>query len=251
MPDILGYILLAFFLILFGIFFVVIIAILVSTGKSHHKRTDDQKRQSESESDEEWDDDYPLTQREWFGKVGENHVADMLSRIVSEYQGKAFDDFTFMDENGHSSNIDHILVCGGGVFVIETKANRGSIFGWKNDMYWYAEKGYSQESKTFKNPILQNQGHINHLRRMFKVNPPKMISMIIFPEASSLRNVDSNLVYDIPSAYAYIVEQIRNKEYKPGFINRISSQLQSIKNQYGISLEEHKANIRDKYQDQD
>ena len=78
-----------------------------------------------------------------------------------------------------------------------------------------------------------------------------MISMIIFPEASSLRNVDSNLVYDISSAYAYIVEQIQNKEYKPGFINRISSQLQSIKNQYGISLKEHKANIRDKYQDWD
>lgn len=250
MPDILGYILLTFFLILFGIFFVVIIAFLVGTGKSHHKRTDDQKRQSETESEKEWDDD-PLTEREWFGKVGEDHVADMLSRIVSEYQGKAFDDFTFMDENGYSSNIDHILVCGGGVFIIETKANRGSISGWKNDMYWYAEKEYSQESKAFRNPILQNQGHINHLRRMFKVNPPKMISMIIFPEASSLRNVDSNLVYDIPSAYAYIVEQIQNKEYKPGFINRISSQLQSIKNQYGISLKEHKANILDKYQDQD
>ena len=87
MPDILGFILLVFFLILFGILFVVIIAILVGTGKSHHKRTDDQKRQSETEGEEEWDDDYPLTQREWFGKVGENRVANMLSRIVSEYQG--------------------------------------------------------------------------------------------------------------------------------------------------------------------
>lgn len=94
---------------------------------------------------------------------------------------------------------------------------------------------------------MQNAGHINHLRRMMGHNPPKIISMVIFPVADSLDNVDSKYVYNIDSAYHFIIECINQKKCSDQFVDRIYNQLIKIKDKYGISIDEHKENIKRKY----
>ena len=64
----------------------------------------------------------------------------MLNSIASSYKTYVFNDFTFMDDNGYSTNIDYILVCQGVVFVIEIKSNKGFIYGNDNDEKWFAQK---------------------------------------------------------------------------------------------------------------
>lgn len=184
-------------------------------------------------------------EQETFGKEGELSVAAMLNDIISKHYGYVFNDFTFMDENGYSTNIDHIIICEGGIFIIETKSLKGIIYGNDNNEVWYQEKW--QENKEFYNPVNQNQGHINHLKRMMGYNPPKLISMIIFSLADSIDNIDSKYVYDINSAYNYIVECINKNNYPKYLIDKTYAQLNQIINQYGISINEHKENIKNKY----
>ena len=70
---------------------------------------------------------------ESFGKSAEEYVSSYLQDIVNECGGYLFNDYCFEDDDGYSSQIDHILITRGGVFVIETKANKGTIYGDIND----------------------------------------------------------------------------------------------------------------------
>ena len=152
-----------------------------------------------------------------------------------------------MDEKGYSANIDHIYVCVGGIFVIETKSNKGEVIGDANDDEWVAiKRGWQADyEKPLKNPIKQNQVHINHLKRMMGQNPPKMYSVIVFPVADSV-DVDNTNVFDLNSARDFFIEKIKNGRYSQQFIEKINRKLRRIIDEYGISLEQHIANIHNR-----
>ncbi len=186
-------------------------------------------------------------EKERFGELGEEYVANVLKQLTNDNKAYSFNNFIIEYKEGHSIEIDHILICLGGVFIIETKSNKGIIFGDDNDEMWYARKKDWQEDKRFKNPVKQNQGHIYHLKKMFKNNPPRMYSIIIFPAAESINNVNSKYVYDVDSACKFIADKINEAKYSTQFVDRIYKELNDIKNTYGITIEEHKRNISNKY----
>ena len=185
-------------------------------------------------------------EQEAFGKKGENYVANMLEDLANTYNGHVFNDFTFKDEAGFSTNIDHIFISRGGIFIIETKSNKGIIYGNTNDETWYAQKEDWQDDRIFKNPIKQNQGHINHLRKMMGKYPPKMISIVIFPFAEQI-NSDSETVFDIEAAKQFIIEKTDENDYSENFPIKMCKKIQEIIDIYGITIEEHKENIKSKY----
>lgn len=190
--------------------------------------------------------DYNTSEKERFGKLGENYVSKHLEIIINELGGYLYNDFCFEDEKGYSTEIDHILITRGGIFIIETKTNKGIIFGDKDDKYWVSIKKEYQEDKSIKNPIIQNNGHINHLKRMFKNYPPKMISIIIFPLAD-ISNINSNLVYNLNDAISYIIKLTMTNKYSIQYVERINKQILDIKSRYSISKEKHIENINKKY----
>ncbi|MBO4218552.1 MAG: NERD domain-containing protein [Erysipelotrichaceae bacterium] len=189
----------------------------------------------------------PLSEQETFGKRGEQQVSLMLKKVAESCGGHVFNDYTFADQQGFSTNIDHLLICKGGLFVIETKANKGLIYGNDNDDYWRAEKEPWQEDKEFKNPVRQNQGHINHLRRMMGGKAPKIISMVIFSAASSLAHVNSSCTYSLRSAYEYLISKANEEKYSPQTVERFRRILFIIQEEHGISIEEHNAIVRDRF----
>ena len=214
----------------------------------------DEKRKSGDNTDTSGDYPYQTIhphpqydEQKAFGVAGEEYVGRTLDKIARENGGYLFNNFTFMDELGYSTNIDHILITRGGVFVIETKANKGIISGEESDEYWTAIKEEWQEDKTFRNPVIQNRRHINHLRRMLGQNAPKMYSLVVFPAAASLRRVNSAFVHDLRSAQAFITEKNEEPRYQDKTVEKIYNDLLRIKNLYGISLEEHLENLNDKY----
>lgn len=190
--------------------------------------------------------DYNTLEKERFGKLGENYVSKHLEIIINELGGYLYNDFCFEDEEGYSTEIDHILITRGGIFIIETKTNKGTIFGDKDDEYRISIKKEYQEDKLIKNPIIQNNGHINHLKRVFKNYPPKMISIIIFPLAD-ISNINSNLVYNLNDAISYIIKLIMTNKYSIQYVERINKQILDIKSRYSISKEKHIENINKKY----
>ena len=83
---------------------------------------------------------------------------------------------------------------------------------------------------------------------MFVKYPPKMISVVIFPFATYNGYDSTDTVYDdIDSLYDFIVGKILNEKYSEQFVERINSQLTQIEEQYGITLDEHKKILKEKY----
>lgn len=180
-----------------------------------------------------------------YGAAGENYVSDHLLGLVKHFNGLLFNDFCFEDNEGYSSEIDHIVVTRGGIFVIETKTNKGTIIGSKDDEYWQCIKKSYQEDKVLKNPIKQNLGHINHLRKMFGNNCHKMESIIIFPVAD-ISNLACDNVYNVKDAVEHIKQKTLENKYSEDFVKKANSKLIDIKIRFGITKEEHIKNIRER-----
>ena len=186
------------------------------------------------------------TQGEMFGRFGEDLDFSEMENIAIESGGHAYQQIALEYEEGHSSEIDCVLICTGGFFVIEVKSNKGVIVGGPEDDYWTAIKEYWQEDRKLKNPIKQNKGHINHLYRMGGHGFPHVESLVIFPFAE-LRTVESPIVHDLHSAMDYIRDCIALGKYKRETVERFNKQFLSIVNRYRVSHEKHLRNLSDKY----
>lgn len=191
---------------------------------------------------------YDESNAKLYGDIGEKIVGQRLEAVVNTYGGYLYNDFCFEDEYGFSSQIDHILITLGGVFIIETKNMVGTIYGDKDAERWKCIKYQNGNiyEKIIGNPIIQNQGHINHLRDMFASIPPKMTSMVIFVD-TDISYIDSNLVYNLPDAIRYIEEMTINSKRSREYVERINDQIRDIQSKYSIPIERHIENIRNRY----
>lgn len=180
------------------------------------------------------------------GKRGENLVAKYLTEIVNDYGGYLFNNFCFEDEKEFSSEIDHILVTRGGLFIIETKTIKGKVYGDENQDEWTVVKeNYPQ--KRIKNPLIQNRGHINHLRKVLPSDSYiGFYSIIIFPTAD-VKNVESDNVFSLGGAIDVIREIAMTNKYSNEIVETINQELKTILERYGISQEKHLENIHKKY----
>ena len=195
------------------VFLIALFAILAS--KSAQKRREKQ-------------DLYEINQ---VGRAGENYVSDCLQGIVNAFGGYLYNDFCFEDRKGYSTEIDHILITRGGLFIIETKANKGTIYGGPDDEKWLCVKKDYQEDKELRNPAIQNQRHINNLRRVFKSRTPKMFSIIIFSLSDTdISNIQIENVFDVPTAIAYIRQLTVDAHYSQDFVERTKKDIEYIKN---------------------
>ena len=96
-----------------------------------------------------------------------NHYGDNAEERVSAYIRKhqpgciLLNDIYLKTEVG-LTQLDHILICRHGIFVIETKSNHGHIvIGPRNWVQYYKEK-----TVKFHSPILQNRIHTKALRNV-------------------------------------------------------------------------------------
>ena len=67
------------------------------------------------------------------GDSGERYVSHILSHLSAEYH--VFND-VYLNSNGRSSQIDHVVISKFGIFVIETKNYSGAIYGSENMEHW-------------------------------------------------------------------------------------------------------------------
>ncbi len=200
---------------------------------------------------EEGEEELPLShkkeelKRELAGEEGEKIVSSMCERICKDYDGGLFNSFCFCDSRGYSSEIDHIVITRGGIFVIETKNWSGIIKGNPNEETWMQIKPNRDQQKKVKNPILQNEKHIQHLMHRFQSNPPKRISRVVFSGSVTL-DVKNNRLFTTESANQFIRKRTEEAPYSRQYVERVYNQFEDILNHYGITKEEHLKNIQEK-----
>ena len=92
--------------------------------------------------------------------------------------------------NGHTTEIDMLMICRKGVFVIESKKLSGWIGGSENQAYWYQTlpARYGCEKHRFFNPIKQNHAHIKALQSRFHQHLPTH-SIIAFSDRCEFKQL--------------------------------------------------------------
>ncbi|MCL6518054.1 nuclease-related domain-containing protein [Alicyclobacillus sp.] len=83
-----------------------------------------------------------------------------------------------------TSQIDHLVVFGGGVAVIETKNWAGRVFGKGQDRRWTVVLG--RRKYRPENPILQNQGHIKAVLAIVREDIP-VHNIVVLGRRADLR----------------------------------------------------------------
>ncbi|GGA91732.1 NERD domain-containing protein [Ornithinibacillus halotolerans] len=118
------------------------------------------------------------------GSIGEKRVNALLSRL-DESQYKIYHDLYVPTEDNKTTQVDHVVVSPYGIFVIETKAYNGWIFGSEKSKYW-TQVIYKRKEKLF-NPIWQNAGHIKALENYLGIERKLFISIIAFSNQSTFK----------------------------------------------------------------
>lgn len=98
------------------------------------------------------------------GKVGERKVRRRLRPFI-RHGFRVLNDVLLTGKDA-TVQIDHILITDAGIFVIETKNYKGIITGAENAPEWHQSFVRSRKSMPFENPLLQNRGHIEALKKL-------------------------------------------------------------------------------------
>jgi len=127
------------------------------------------------------------------GWWGERKVARILSKLSPE-KYKVINDLMIEDE-GNTTQIDHLVVSNSGIFIIESKNYYGWIKGndysdWLLTIYRY--------KRRISNPIIQNYIHTKALKNLLKDHPDiPYYPIIVFTKRSIfIVNTRTDVVYN-------------------------------------------------------
>ena len=90
-----------------------------------------------------------------------------------------------------TTEIDIVLICKKGIFVLESKNYRGLILGNENYKNWVQiliNNQGKKEKYPFYNPIFQNNNHIYYLTNLLK-HKFKIFSFVVFSDNCKLLNI--------------------------------------------------------------
>jgi len=128
------------------------------------------------ESDVNWNT--PNTNSSEFkGFEGEQTVIAMLYRFLDREKYYFFNDL-ILPVNEGTTQIDHLIVSEYGIFIVETKNMKGSIYGnpyQKNWTQWLADGKH-----PFQNPFRQNYKHKMCIEKLLKIETDVYFDVIVF-----------------------------------------------------------------------
>lgn len=124
------------------------------------------------------------------GRAGERRVARTLRRLnTKDY--RVYNDI-YINNGGHTSQIDHLIISIYGIFVIETKNYKGWIFGNDRAKFW-TQTLFKRKHKIY-NPVLQNWGHVNSIKRIsYEFKKAMFFPIVVFTGSAELKKINSSV----------------------------------------------------------
>ena len=174
------------------------------------------------------------------GAIGEKRVARILEKLP---EGKySVINNLLLNNSGYTSQVDHVVVSVYGIFVIETKTYQGIISGGENSEQW-TQNIYGNKYE-FRNPILQNYGHVKSLKQVlgdYKSVP--FISIVAFSSQANLR-VSSNIPVVYWSQILDVIRGYENPVIKESDVIRITRLLMASNTDSKETRKGHVKNVR-------
>lgn len=117
----------------------------------------------------------------WHGQAMESQVRRVLDGLAASAPTATAVQHGVLLRNGRSfTEIDHVLLTGCGIVVIETKGYVGRIVFNPESGRWSRTKGRG-EPEEIEDPLAQNDRHVQAIRRLFPEAP--IFSLVVMPRA--------------------------------------------------------------------
>lgn len=100
-----------------------------------------------------------------------------------------FHDIYLNNGDGKYTQIDLVVATKVGIVVFEVKEYSGWIFGTENQRNWTQVLARGKRKYKFYNPILQNEKHIEDLKKSYHFDNIPFFSMIVFFGDCQLKNL--------------------------------------------------------------
>lgn len=119
--------------------------------------------------------------QQWFKTTGKGLIGELV--VNTRLRELPADEYhlipnVMLPVDGGTTQIDHIVVSRYGIFVVETKAYKGWIFGSERDAQW-TQQIYRKKSR-FQNPLRQNYRHTETLAELTGIPRQLFISLVAF-----------------------------------------------------------------------
>lgn len=127
-----------------------------------------------------------LTSPEMKGKMGEIMIIAHVDKYLND-DYILLNNCTFKDEQGRTTQVDHILISVYGIFVIETKNYKGWIYAHQYQKQWTQKLG--KQSYQFQNPLHQNYRHVKVLEVILSdlIESTHIHSLVVFTPKSEFK----------------------------------------------------------------
>lgn len=170
------------------------------------------------------------------GKIGENKVRLDLYRLPED-EYLVLHDVMIRNENNITTQIDHLIFSKYGIFVIETKNYSGLIIGKNKYKEWIKYVG--NEKIKIPNPVLQNYGHVQELKKALDISEKVFIPLVCI-----YGNCKLDVEWDKTVKFKYLVDRI-------GFFKEIKlldykHVYERVKEMNITDIEQKKQHARDK-----
>ena len=124
------------------------------------------------------------------GNYGEFLTFSYLEKLKDYH--KIMTNLYIPKEDGTTTEVDLLMISEKGIFVFESKNYSGWIFGDEKNKTWTQSLPNKQKNRFF-NPIWQNVGHINAVKRALGLSDESLFrSYIIFSERCTLKKITVN-----------------------------------------------------------
>ena len=125
------------------------------------------------------------------GKEGEKELFRILTSCKSRGD-YAIGNLYIPTSDESITELDGLFINIRGVFVIEAKAYRGTIYGSERNHDWTKAMmtGNGVDKRTFYNPIMQNSGHVKAIRNLLGAHSLPIYNVVAFSDSADLSNID-------------------------------------------------------------
>ena len=180
------------------------------------------------------------------GKRGERKVAGILRRCCITRHDRVLNDIILYNpQNNNSSQIDHILICSHGVFIVETKNYSGMICGSDSQREWIQVLAGGNVRNTFYSPVKQNTTHVYLVRSILDQNIP-VYGLVVFVQGN-IGNIYSSCVYSLGGLRRHLLSVRQGlPAITPEQQDEIYRALQDHHDRFSVSEDRHLANIHEK-----
>lgn len=187
------------------------------------------------------------------GRFGEYDIFKRLKNWENENTKFLFNVY-IPKEDGTTTEIDVLLISPRGLVVFESKNYSGWIFGNENNKNWTQTlpqgRGRSKKSH-FLNPIIQNKGHIKHLKKLIGMELD-IKSVIVFSDRCVFKDltITSNDIkvihrHEVGATVTNLHKQSLDKELEADKIAEIYKKLLPFSQVEDCVKEQHIENIRE------